>query len=1008
MTSGWRRWICFAWLCLFPVCGNAATPAVSAGGSGYFSSSLFLNSDGSVWGAGNVFTYAPGATSPVRVFQLPNVIAVANSGGTQFALQGDGTLWGVGVSAYGDLADGTTENRNQPQRIAGLTGVRAFSASQSSHYLALLENGTVWAWGRNRDGQLGDGTQTDRHAPVQVIGLSGITRISAGFSASLALRSDGTVWVWGFTAAGAAGNGLDPNSASDPEWRRSIPTQVLHLDRVVAIAAGDNHNMALREDGTVWSWGKGDLGQNGTGAAGLTRRQTLPGQIFGLDHVIAIDTNGTSSAFALKSDGTVWAWGNNASGQLGVSGISYSAVPIQVPDLSDIVAISAGFDHVLAMRRDGTVLGWGSNRGGQLGDGTLQGRTETRTVQGPGGSGQLNLVQPAPSSFNQLPLVQINASVSSGRAPLTVNLSAGNASDADGSITAYYWQSGDGQRATGASARFVLRQAGTYQIDLLVEDNSGGRGHAAQQIIVTPSASAAVTVNPKLGLGGFSTVALANDGRILTWGVDYRVGRYNYLLPTGPRPGTYSIPGVNGITGAVDIAMTSSLQAHVLLADGTVLGWGGNDSGQVGTGSTVSMVSEPQLLSGLPPVQALAAGGAHALALTRDGRVFAWGRNTDGQLGLGDNQNRNAPIEIPGLSDVTAITAGSDFSMALRGDGTVWIWGHSCCSGPGNNTLASSSRPIQVPELASVQKIFAISWNGLAIKADGSVWVSGGSLPFPFAGYARLPSTFSHVPLLDGAVQLAGGGQNFILRKADGTVWVVGKRSSLALGIAGTGDIDVPQQVPGISDAIWVAAASDSRSMVLRSDGTVLAWGANTYGGIGDGTLAYQQMPVLVINETANGFLDLIPEVANTIPQDKIPPFLLTTYANGGLNSATLYADLRGISSNGSFALANDFGRFAAGYNVYVAANVPTIPASPYFQLNANNSWSTLNWPMAEFLRGVALDSQTNVVRTQILQNADLSSPQLAGASILVGYGTDADEMLRNTRYRTIFTVPQP
>lgn len=1004
-TDAASFWICCTLFFVVPLFGSAATPAINAGYGGLSSTSLFLNSDGSVWGTGKVFTYTPGATSPVRAFQLSNVIAVANSGGTQFALLADGTLWGVGANGYGDLANGTTVGTNQPLPIAGLSGVKAFSASGYSHYLALLGNGTVWAWGRNDHGQLGDGTRTDRHVPVQVIGLTDVKRISAGFSTALALRSDGTVWIWGFTANGAAGDGLDTNSAG-ADWNRLIPTQIRSLDRVTAIAAGANHNMALREDGTVWSWGQGDLGQNGTGAAGLSRHQLLPIQVPGLDGVIAIDTNATHAAFALKSDGTVWAWGNNGAGQLGMGAITYSAVPIPVPGLSNIIAISAGYDHILAMRGDGTVLAWGSNGNGQLGDGSLQGRAEPRVVQGPGGTGQLNLVQAAPSSFNQLPRVQISANVSLGAAPLTVNLSTRNATDVDGFIKAYSWLSGDGQQASGPTARFIYHQAGTYQIDLLVEDSSGGIGHVTQQITVTPSISAPVAVNAKIGLGNSSSIALTSDGRVLTWGASWMLGLYsNSLLPSGTPPNANSIPVVNGIIGAIDIALMSSQQAHVLLADGTVLGWGANDSGQIGTGSTVSQVFTPQVVTGLPPVQAVAEGNTHTLALTRDGRVFAWGRNIDGQLGVGDNQNRNAPVEIPGSSNVTAIAAGSDFSMALLGDGSVWVWGGSCCYQPGVNALVSSNRPIQVPELNNVQKIFAAPLNRFAIGVDGAVWASG-TLPFPFTGYAKSPSTFSHVPALDGAVQIAGGGQHLVSRTADGKVWVVGKRSSMALGITGTGNIDVPQQVPGISDAVWVAASLDGRSMVLRSDGTVLAWGANTYGGLGDGTLSFEQTPVLVVNETATGFLDLIPELPNRIPQDKIPPFLLATYATGGLNSKTLYADFRGIIPSGLFASTTGNGTFAAGYNVYVAANVPSITGSPYFQMDANNNWAPLALPMTEFLRSVALDSQANLVRAQVLQNADLSSPQLVGASIIVGYGTDTEEMLRNARYRTIFTVP--
>ena len=993
LITRWKCWVCLACLLLIPFSGNAVTPMIAA----CQNESLFLNSDGSVWGTGNVANFWPGATSPVRILQLPNVIAIATGGYANYALLADGTLWGLGNNNTHQLADGTAQGRSQPQRIPGLSDVKAFSAA-SFHRLALKNDGTVWGWGNNESGQLGDGTRTDRDVPVQVSGLTNVTRIAAGRGPnSLALKSDGTVWVWGNNCCGQAGNGAIPVNPTDPENNHLIPTQVLNLDRVIAIAGGSHHHMALRDDGTVWSWGRGDLGQNGTGRL---MHELLPVQVQGLEQVIAIDANTAESSFALKADGTVWAWGSNSQGLLGVTGISYSAAPVQVPGLSDIAAISVGENHVVAMRTDGTILAWGGNASGELGDGTLQDRIDARAVTGPGGSGQLNLLRPAPTVFNRLPQAQISLSVASGRAPLSVTVGVRNASDPDGTITAYYWTSADGQQATGSTATFAFTQAGTYLIDLLIEDNSGARGHAAQSIVVAPAAVAAGAVSPKVGMGEFGGIALADDGRILTWGGWGDLGSYGSL----PYVERNSIPFANGIAGAVDIAKARQV-VHVLMADGTVLGWGSNGLGEVGSGSTATWVYQPELLPDLPPVQALATNG-HGLALTRDGRVFAWGRNTAGQLGLGDYQNRFQPVEVPGMNNVTAIAAGVGFSVALKTDGTVWGWGVNLQLG--GSTSISLNRPIQIPGLTEIKRIFATDIVVIAQDANGAAWISG-SVGFPFAPDPGGGPGVRRFPAFDGLVKIAGRtgtGRFIVALKADGTVWTGGLQISLALGHANSGDIAGLAQLPGIADAIDIAAGQNG-AMALRRDGTVLAWGLNNYAQIGDGTLAYQQTPVLVVNETGNGFLDLIPEVANTIPRNLIPPFLLATYADGSLSSTTLYADLRGIISSGSFA-SNDFGEFAAGYNVYVAADVPALGASSYFQLNANNSWSALQWPMAEFLSGVALDNQDAVVRAQILQNADLSSPQLAGASILVGYGTDPDEMLRNARYRTIFTVTQP
>lgn len=193
--------------------------------------------------------------------------------------------------------------------------------------------------------------------------------------------------------------------------------------------------------------------------------------------------------------------------------------------------------------------------------------------------------------------------------------------------------------------------------------------------------------------------------------------------------------------------------------------------------------------------------------------------------------------------------------------------------------------------------------------------------------------------------------------------------------------------------------------VAMRTDGTVWGWGRNFEGQIGDGTFANRSLPVLAVNETVSGPLDLNLQVANSIPPDRIPPFLAATSRAGDLSRFSLSVGVKGITGAGTFAAATDSGRFAAAYNVYVAATVPSGGTPLHFQLDSSNSWSALRWPMADFMRGVALNIQDDVVTAQIFRDVDLS--QLAGAEILVGYGTDPDEMAGSGRFRTIFTVPR-
>lgn len=238
--------------------------------------------------------------------------------------------------------------------------------------------------------------------------------------------------------------------------------------------------------------------------------------------------------------------------------------------------------------------------------------------------------------------------------------------------------------------------------------------------------------------------------------------------------------------------------------------------------------------------------------------------------------------------------------------------------------------------------------------------------------------------------------------RSDGTVVAWGSNLGGMTGNVVSNQSTVPA---GLSNVVAIAAGG-YHNLAVKSDGAVVAWGRNFEGQVGDGTFAQRDRPVLALNPTATGALDLLPEIGNSIPAARIPPFFVATFRSGDPSRISLSVDIRGRSPGETPALAMLPGRFAAAYNVYVAASVPSGGTATYFQLDSRNSWSALQWPMAEFMRGVALDSSTAIVTAQILQNADLS--QLGGAEIIVGYGTDPDEMLRGARYRTIFTVPKP
>ena len=285
------------------------------------------------------------------------------------ALKHDGTVLACGYNQNGQLGDGTTTNRNFLGQINSISSVIAITAG-GDHNLVLKSDGTVWAWGNNYDGRLGDGTTSNKYSPVQVSGLTNVIAVAGGIYHSLALKSDGTVWGWGYNGVGLLGNGNYTNS--------SIPVQVNNLDEIIAIAGGLYHSMALKLDGTVWAWGYNSYGQLGNGSP---NGSTVPVQVSSLTNVTAI-ASGQEHSLALQSDGTVWTWGSNSYGQLGDSTTTNSTIPLQVSNLGDVVAVAAGQARSFALKSDGTVWAWGYNEYGGLGDGTYTQRTIPIQVTG--------------------------------------------------------------------------------------------------------------------------------------------------------------------------------------------------------------------------------------------------------------------------------------------------------------------------------------------------------------------------------------------------------------------------------------------------------------------------------------------------------------------------------------------------------------------------------------------------------------------------------------------------
>jgi alpha-tubulin suppressor-like RCC1 family protein len=293
---------------------------------------------------------------------------------TSFISYNDKTFWAWGDNTDSIIPDGTSTSYSSPIQIGILTGwtVISFSPNQGSLNAygfggGVKSNGSLWTWGRNNTGQLGTGDRTHRSSPVQVGTLTNWSSINCGGNAVAAIKTDGTLWTWGSNNYGRLG--------LNDVTHRSSPVQVGAGTTWSKVSVGggsvngdDGHMLAIKTDGTLWAWGYNINGQLGLGD---TTHRSSPVQVGALTTWASVATGRTFS-LAIKTDGTLWAWGGNASGQLGQGDIVHRSSPVQVGALTTWSKVTGGGEgaysgSTLAIKTDGTLWSWGYNNSGQLG-----------------------------------------------------------------------------------------------------------------------------------------------------------------------------------------------------------------------------------------------------------------------------------------------------------------------------------------------------------------------------------------------------------------------------------------------------------------------------------------------------------------------------------------------------------------------------------------------------------------------------------------------------------------
>jgi len=297
-------------------------------------------------------------SSPNQVGSDTNWLQVCAGGygNTSAAIKTNGTLWAWGYNNSGQLGIGNTTNYSSPKQIGALTGWLQVSTGRYRNTAAIKTNGTLWTWGNNSLGALGLGNTTSYSSPKQVGSGTNWAMAACGNSTTIAIKTDGTLWSWGYNPQGQLGLGIT-------SYFTSLPQQVGTLTNWSKVSSVGNFCVAIKTDGTLWSWGYNVRGQLGLGD---TTSRSSPVQVGALTNWLTVAT-GYSSCLAIKTDGTLWSWGFNFYGQLGLGDTTNRSSPVQVGALTTWLYIAATYNSSYSIKTNGTLWSWGDNGNGQLG-----------------------------------------------------------------------------------------------------------------------------------------------------------------------------------------------------------------------------------------------------------------------------------------------------------------------------------------------------------------------------------------------------------------------------------------------------------------------------------------------------------------------------------------------------------------------------------------------------------------------------------------------------------------
>jgi alpha-tubulin suppressor-like RCC1 family protein len=803
---------------------------------------------------------------PVEV--MTGVRQVAAGAYHTLALDDSGQVFSFGSNSHGQL--GRSGDPEVPAVLSNLPPIQAIAAG-AYHSLALGMDKSVWAWGRNNDGELADGTSLSRSTPARVLEAAstpatGFIALASGPAAShvLAIKAGGGLFAWGDGAFGKLGR----NSTDDSLY--VVPVSAPGPVRQAAV--GRRHSTIVLDNSTVFTFGDDSRGQLGT--PGAPQSSMTPIQVPNLLDVHPIAAGAFHNLAIDKPDGKIFTWGAGDCGQLG-NGTRMDAVsptlvgkfgfkvatPTMDPPGGEFFQTQSVHVHTVTA---GAVIRYTT-------DGTEP--TTNSPQVGPGGIIQVadpmvlkikafatNLPASATVAGTFAFVASTPAATLNLNPPPTVTLTT----DTPGASSVYYTTNGSEPTKGGPGSSLYQGPIAISTTTMTIKARAYRAGWSPSATMIrTYTVDLGAVPKPSFSPPGGSYVT----NRMVTLNSS---GSTIYYTKDGTKPTTSSssVPsggqvlvdralrlraiavagGVESFETAADYRITGAIaagdyQTFYIGNDGSAWGAGLNVNAQLGVGPPSNLEHSFLVLptqSGAE-FQQISIAAEHGLAVDRQGHAWAWGLNTNGELGLGFpsgvNDPRTTPIQVPALEGVVAVAAGNNHSLALDQQGRVWGWGAQSFNG-WNVTRYS---PGLIPALADVTVVQIAAGKDFSYVRDstGHLWSWGDNLNGKLGvDPATTPSRSIPAPVnnIDSVTEVALGDSHVLALRSDQSVWSFGTNLNGQLGW-GTKDSAstphwLPAEVQNLSGVIHVAAGT-AHSFAIREDHVLFAWGLNQHGQLG-------------------------------------------------------------------------------------------------------------------------------------------------------------------------------